>query len=71
MLTIFVAILAGILLTHLLADAVKAAVLVVAVLAVIYLARGVSFEALVDQEARTLYDTPSCHAVHPTHSFRL
>lgn len=72
MLTIAVLILIGILLVHLLKDVVKAAVLVVAVLGVIYLTRGVSFEALVDQGARELYnDAPSCHVSHPTHSFRL
>lgn len=73
MLTIvIVALFAGILLTHLLANAARAAILVVVVLGVVYLAHGVSFDALVDEGARALYnDTSSCHAVHPTRSFRL
>lgn len=70
--TIAIAVLAGIFLVHVLESATKAAAIVVVFLGVLYLARGVSFEALVNEGARALYDdAPSCHAVHPTHSFRL
>lgn len=71
MLTIVIAILAGIFLVHVLESTVKAAAIVAIFLGVIFLAHGVSFQALVDDGARALYNAPSCHAVHQTHSFRL
>lgn len=55
MLTVVVLILVGVALVHVLKDVVKAAVLVVLVAAVFYLARGVTFEALVDDGARALF----------------
>lgn len=61
MLTIVVLILIGITLAHVLADTMKAAIVVLVVAAVFYLARGVSFEALVDEGARALYDNTQCH----------
>lgn len=61
MLTIVVLILIGITLAHVLADTMKAAIVVLVVAAVFYLARGVSFEALVDEGARALYDNTRCH----------
>lgn len=60
--TVVICILIGIALVHILKDVAKAAVIVVLVAAVFYLARGVSFEALVDDGARTLFDHP-CHPV--------
>lgn len=68
MLTIVVLILIGITLAHVLADTMKAAIVVLVVAAVFYLAHGVSFEALVDDGARTLFDSP-CH--HTTHERRI
>jgi hypothetical protein len=69
MLTIAIAVLAGILLVHLLKDVVKAAILVVVFLCVVYAARGVTFEALVDEGAHELYDG-ACRP-HHTAGFRL
>jgi hypothetical protein len=62
--TIIILILVGILLAHVLADTVKAAVVVLIVAAVFYLSRGVSFEALVDDGARSLFDSTQCHVEH-------
>lgn len=59
--TIVICILVGIVLAHVLDSAVRAAALVLALAAVFYLARGVSFEALVDEGARALYDNTQCH----------
>ena len=59
--TIVICILIGIALVHVFKDVAKAAVIVVLVAAVFYLARGVSFEALVDEGARALYDNTQCH----------
>ena len=69
MLTIAIAIFAGIFLVHILKDALKAAAIVAIFLGVIYLARGVSFDALVDEGAHELYDG-ACRP-HPTAGFRL
>lgn len=62
MLTAFVLILSGIFLAHVFADTIKAAVVVLVVAAVFCLVRGVTFEALVDDGARALFDHP-CHHV--------
>ena len=56
MLTILVIIFAIVILTHLLADVLKAGVVVALVLGIIYLSHGVTFQALVDDGARALYD---------------
>lgn len=69
MLTIAIAILAGIFLVHVLESTLKAAAIVAIFLGVIYLARGVSFEALVDEGAHELYDG-ACRP-HHTAGFRL
>ena len=60
--TIVICILIGIVLAHVLDSALRAATIVVLVAAIFYLAHGVSFEALVDDGARTLFDSP-CHHV--------
>ena len=66
MLTIVALILAGIFLAHVFADALKAAILVLLVAGVFYLARGVTFQALVDDGARAVWngDHPSCRYHH-------
>lgn len=56
MLMLILAVLAGILLVHLLDSAIKAVVLVGCVLGIMWLGRGVTFEALTDSAARALYD---------------
>jgi uncharacterized membrane protein len=61
LLTIIFALLAGIILARIFADVLKAAVLVALVVGAIYLCRGVSFEALVDDGARELYDAAGAH----------
>lgn len=61
MFTIVIAIFAGIFLMHIFADALKAAVVVVAVLGIFYICRGVSFSALVDEGAHELYNATSDH----------
>ena len=50
-------VLAGILLTHLFESTVKAAVLVGCALVILWIGRGVTFEALTDDAARALYDS--------------
>lgn len=59
MLTIAIAIFAGIFLAHVLESALKAAAVVAIFLGVIYLSQGVSFDALVNEGARVLFDHPS------------
>lgn len=74
MLTILVIIFAIVILTHLLADVLKTGVVVALVLGIIYLSHGVTFQALVDEGARALYDDTSCNAhlaEHRAHGFRL
>lgn len=70
MLTIVIALLAGIFLAHVLESALKAAAIVAIFVGVIYLARGVSFEALVDEGAHELFDGSACRP-HHTAGFRL
>lgn len=61
MLTIVIAVLAGILLTHLFESALKAIVIVGVMLGILWLGRGITFEALTDDAARALYNETGCN----------
>jgi len=65
--TFLFAILIGIFLAHVFADTLKAAAIVVFVLIAVYVCRGVSFQALVDEGARALYDHPAESCGAPYH----
>lgn len=67
MLTIIIlCVLSGILLAHLLDSTIKAAVLVGCILGILWLGRGITFEALTDPGARAMW-----HGEAPAHRVEL